>query len=144
MFREIRGIQQRSATERKRWFQDPFFDLFMTQNFMGRVQWFQLCYRRDMPSERVLEWKRGRGFQHMRVRQPRHAADPESGELMPDGLMPYLDVIDAFRQSAAGLPDAVAAFVGEKIRQHARPNSKYRRKGSITPRWLERLRKRAL
>lgn len=142
MFREIRGIQQRDPSVRRRWFQDPHFDLFVSQNFLGRPQWFQLCYRRDTPAERVLEWKRGRGFQHMKVRQPRYAADRESGELITDGALPYLDVIQAFRQSAASLPLAVADFVTEKIRQHQRPA--YRRKGSVTPGWLERLHKRRL
>lgn len=142
MFREIRGVQQRDPAARRRWFQDPCFDLFVTQNFLGRPQWFQLCYRRDTPSERVLEWKRGRGVQHMKVRQPRHAADRESGELIADGAPEYLEIVEAFRRSAAGLPDALASFVVEKVGRHRR--SAYRRKGSATPRWLERLHKRRL
>jgi hypothetical protein len=80
----------------------------------------------------------------MKVKQPRYAADRESGELMFDGVLPYLEVIEAFRRSASGLPDGLSALVAEKIRQYARPNSKYRRKGSVTPPWIERLRKRAL
>ena len=135
-------MQQRDPAARRRWFQDPYFDLFVTQNFLGRPQWFQLCYRRDTPAERVLEWKRGRGFQHMKVRQPRYAADRGSGELLPDGALPYLDVIEAFQRSAAGLPLPLAGFVAGKIRQHRHPT--YRRKGSFTPFWLERLHTRRL
>jgi hypothetical protein len=144
MFREIRGIQQRNRAERRRWFQDPFFDLFLTQNFVGRVQWFQLCYRRDTPAERVLEWKRGRGFQHLKVRQPRHAADRESGELLADGVMPYLDVLQWFERASGGLPATLSAFVAEKVQQFGRGGRKYRRKGAMTPRWIGRLHQRKL
>lgn len=144
MFREIRGVQQRSAAERKRWFQDALFDLFATQDLMGRVLWFQLCYRPDTPSERVLEWKRGRGLQHMAVRQARHAADRESGALMLDGALPHAAVISAFQRAAPGLPGALAGFVIEKIREHARPNRARRRKGAFTPAWIERLQTRRL
>jgi len=33
---------------------------------------------------------------------------------------------------------------GLAVTEYARPNRKYRRKGSVTPPWVERLRKRAL
>jgi len=59
MLREIRGLEQRKKREIRRWFQDEG----------GEVQWFQLCYARDTWRERVLEWRRGRGFQHMKLRE---------------------------------------------------------------------------
>src|ERR1044071_9068402 len=115
MFREIRGVK---PGIRRRWFQTPYFDLFLTQDVLGRPQWFQLCYLRDTRRERVLEWKRGRGFLHMKVEQPSYAADRKSGALAPDGLMPYGEVLDRFAASAGGLPPAIAAFVSEKVRQY--------------------------
>jgi hypothetical protein len=69
MLREIRGLEQRKKREIRRWFQDDYFDLFVTQDEGGEVQWFQLCYARDTWRERVLEWRRGRGFQHMKLRE---------------------------------------------------------------------------
>jgi hypothetical protein len=143
VFREIRGVQQRrSDGARKRWFQDPYFDLFVVQDFLGRLQWFQLCYRRDTPFERVLEWKRGRGFTHLRLKQPLHSRSPESNVLVLDGLMPHFDVLERFAAAAGGLPPAVADFVSAKVREHERPSFRYRRPGAKTPRWLERLRGR--
>lgn len=144
MFREIRGVQQHSRTDRRRWFQDWFFDLFVTQDFLGRVRWFQLCYRRDTPAERVLEWKRGRGFTHLRVKQPLHSRNPESSVLLYDGAMPYSEVMQHFDAAAPSLPQDIASFVADKVREHARPSYRFRRPGARTPAWLERLRRRAL
>ena len=140
MFREIRRVRQRGPFERHRWFQDGYFDLFLAQNFLGRTQWFQLCYRRDTPRERVLEWRRGRGFVHLQVTQPRHAADGLAGELVADGAMPHQDVLRRFEAAASGLPADIAAFVAAKVHEHERPSSRFRRKGLPRPRWLQRLR----
>jgi hypothetical protein len=141
MFREIKRVQQRAQGERKRWFQDSFFDLYVVQDLLGNVQWFQLCYLRDTRRERVLEWKRGRGFQHLKVTQPSFAGDRESGALVPDGAMPHCEVLDRFAISAGGLPPALAAFVSDKVREHQRPSYRFRRLGTKVPRWLERLRR---
>jgi hypothetical protein len=48
MFREIRGVK---PGIRRRWFQTPYFDLFLTQDVLGRPEWFQLCYLRDTRHE---------------------------------------------------------------------------------------------
>jgi hypothetical protein len=90
------------------------------QDLLGRLQWFQLCYLRDTRRERVLEWKRGRGFLHMRIEQPDYAADRNSGALAPDGAMPYTDVQERFAAASAALPSAVATFVANKVREYAR------------------------
>src|SRR5205814_6857357 len=133
---------QHRKAELRRWFQDEYFDLFYTADESGTLQWFQLCYARDTWNERVLEWRRGRGFQHLKVQQARHASDAQSGALFFDGVMPYLDVTAQFRQSGEGLPEGVAAFVAERMREYARPDRRFRRAGASTPRWLERLRER--
>jgi hypothetical protein len=138
-FREIRGLQQRREDELRRWFQSPFFDLFTTQDAAGDLQWFQLCYARDTWRERVLEWRRGRGFQHHKLRDAANPAKKGSGELLPDGLLPFHEVMERF-SLAAGLPPAIAAFVAEKVREYARPARRFRPPRARTPRWLQRLR----
>ena len=143
MFREIRGVQQRPDGTRRRWFQASYFDLFVRQDVLRRVEWFQLCYGRDTPWERVLEWRRG-AFAHMRVTQPRHAADREAGILVADGRMPHADVLERFAAAAGTLPPEIASFVAETVREHERPSRRFRRPGARTPRWLERLRRRTL
>ena len=139
MFREIRGVQQRRKTELRRWFQSPFFDLFTTENAEGDLQWFQLCYARDTWRERVLEWHRGRGFQHLKVRDADNPLKKDSGALVPNGRLPYLEVMDKL-EAAEGLPAQIRAFVLEKLREYARPARKFPRPRARTPKWLERLR----
>jgi hypothetical protein len=140
-FREIRGVQQRrSDGARRRWFQDQYFDLFLVQDPLGRLTWFQLCYLRDTRRERVLEWRRGRGFLHLRPKDASYSHTDE-GMLVLDGVMPYGEVLERFAASAGGLPPAVAAFISEKVREYELPSFRFRRRGAVTPRWLERLRR---
>ena len=138
-FREIRGVQHQSSSGRRRWFQSPFFDLFTTQDADGLLQWFQLCYARDTRRERVLEWRRRRGFQHLQVRDSADPLKKDSGALVPDGLLPYLEVMERFG-AAGGLPPEIQDFIAGKIREYARPVRRYRAPRARTPKWLERLR----
>jgi len=143
MLREIRGVEQRNLKRLRRWFQDDYFDLFLWQNRLGAIVEFQLCYRRDTPTERVLDWRRGRGFLHLKPVSP-HAGDSfledDTWELSYDGVMPYQAVSERFDASAAGLPAEIARFVRDKIDEYARPARRFRPRGARTPRWLERLR----
>lgn len=139
MFREIRGLQQRRTSERRRWFQDPYFDLFLIEDGDGHVFWFQLCYARDTWRERVLEWRRGRGFQHLRVRDRDNPIRKDTGELVLDGILPYAE-LSARLASTGGLPQSIAAFVAAKLDEYARPARRFRPLNAKTPRWLERLR----
>ncbi|HJS38970.1 MAG TPA: hypothetical protein VJ789_12685 [Burkholderiales bacterium] len=144
MLREIRGLEQRSFKRTKRWFQDDYFDLFVWQDRLGTIVEFQLCYRRDTRDERVLDWRRGRGFQHLKP-QSRHAGDSfledDTWALCLDGAMPYLSLRQRYDESAGGLPAEIARFVRDKIDEYARPARRFRPRGARTPRWLERLRK---
>jgi hypothetical protein len=145
MLREIRGVDQRNRQRRKRWFQDEYFDLFLWQDGAGAILEFQLCYRRDMRDERVLEWRRGRGFQHLKP-EGLNAASPfledDTWALRLDGAMPYATLTEKFDAAAHGLPAEIARFVREKIDEYARPSRKLSPWTARVPRWLERLRAR--
>jgi hypothetical protein len=125
----------------KRWFQDSYFDLHLLQDRDADVEWFQLCYLRDTRRERVLEWRRRRGFLHLKPKDASYSGHIDEGMLVLDGVMPYGEVSDRFAAAAGGLPPAVAAFVADKVREYARPSLRFRRPGARTPRWLERLRR---
>ena len=139
-FREIRGLRERAGGGQRRWFQSPFFDLFVIEDAAGDPQWFQLCYARDTWRERVLEWRRGRGFQHLRVRDGDNPLKKDSGALVMNGVLPYREVKERL-ESAPGLPPPLRAFVEDKLREYARPARRFRPPRAGTPRWLERLRK---
>ena len=138
-FREIRGVRQQARSGARRWFQSPYFDLFTTHDAEGLPQWFQLCYARDTWRERVLEWRRGRGFQHLQVRDAANPLKKDSGALVPNGLLPYVEVMEKF-EAAGGLPPEIQHFIAERLREYARPARRFRPAHARTPRWLERLR----
>lgn len=141
--REIRGLDQRSSLRRKRWFQDDYFDLFVWQDRDGATVEFQLCYRRDTRNERVLDWRRGRGFQHLKAESLAAASsllEDDTWALRLDGAMPYAAVTEKFAAAAPGLPQELARFVREKIDEYARPARRLRPWTRRVPRWLERLR----
>jgi hypothetical protein len=140
-FRQIRGVRGARPGETRFWFQDEYFDLFLIRAEGGRVRWFQLCYRRDTWQERVLEWRRGRGFLHMKVRGGENPAKKDEGALVLDGRLPYAEVLQKFDAAAAGLPAEVASFVATKLDEYVRPERRFRRLGARVPRWLERLRR---
>lgn len=143
MLREIRNLEQRQPQRVKRWFQDDYFDLFVWQERAGDIVQFQLCYERDTRRERALDWKRGRGFQHLSVRQ-RYGDSPgrdASGDMALDGVLPYVALRDRFAGAADNLAPALREFIQEKLAEYARPARRFRRSGAQTPRWLERLRR---
>lgn len=144
MLREIRGVDQRDPQRTKRWFQDDYFDLYVWQVGNGEVMRFQLCYERDTRRERALEWQRGRGFQHLMVRQ-RYGKSPgrdQSGDMGLDGVLPYVALKDRFAAAARGLPAEILDFVLDKLAEYARPPRRFGRASLTTPRWLVRLRER--
>jgi hypothetical protein len=145
MLREIRGVDQRSARRRKRWFQDDYFDLFVWQAPDGGIVEFQLCYRRDTRAERVLDWRSGRGFQHL-MPESLHAAssflEDDTWALRLDGALPYASLTLRFDAAADGLPPDVAHFVRGKIDEYARPRPRLRPWTRRVPGWLQRLRAR--
>lgn len=140
-FREIRGVQQRRRSELRRWFQSPYFDLFTTQDAEGTLQWFQLCYARDTWRERVLEWRRGRGFQHLKPDDRHDPVRKDYGALVFDGALPYAEIMENFAPSG-GLPADIQGFVIDKVNEYARPARKFRSPSARVPRWLERMRQR--
>ena len=144
MLREIRGVEQRDPQRVKRWFQDEYFDLFVWQDRAGELLRFQLCYERDTRRERALEWQRGRGFQHLAVRQ-RYSGSPgrdHSGDMALDGVLPYVTLKDRFASAARNLPPELQRFIEDKLTEYARPARPFRRSVRPTPRWLTRLRER--
>lgn len=144
MLREIRGVEQRNPQLTRRWFQDEYFDLYVWQDGGGGVARFQLCYERDTRRERALEWQRGRGFQHLSVRQ-RYGKSPgrdQSGDMALDGVLPYVALKDRFAAAARGLPAEILDSILDKLTEYARPARRFRRPSLPTPRWLARLRAR--
>jgi hypothetical protein len=127
--------------ETRFWFQDEYFDLFLIRAEDGRVRWFQLCYRRDTWQERVLEWRRGRGFLHLKLRGGENPTKKDAGTLVLDGVLPYAEVVRRYEAAAGGLPEEIASFIATKLHEYVHPERRFRRPDARVPRWLERLRR---
>jgi hypothetical protein len=113
VLREIRGVAQG-----RQWFQDDYFDLFVFRDADGRLARFQLCYARDTRHERALDWARGRGLQHLRVRQRYDDSQgrEQSGALSLDAAAPAADLRQRFEAAAQRLPAGLRAFILKRLR----------------------------
>ncbi len=142
MMREIRGVDQRTPGRIRRWFQDDYFELIAWHDAKGIILRFQLCYRRDSWSERVLEWRRGLGFLHMKAGATYSGfLERDTWDLEIEPARPDASLQRRFLAASAQLPERLREFVEDKLDELLRTR-RYRRAGSITPRWIDRLRER--
>jgi hypothetical protein len=122
MMREL-YLTQQEPPNRKRWFQDNYFDLFIWQDEKGHIVNFQLCYDR-LRKERVIQWDNQRGFGHHYV---------DDGEAAPNKNMTpvfigqetfsYQEVIPYFKQRSQTLEPAISQFVLKKLIEYSQFNS---------------------
>ncbi len=112
-FREIIG------KARRRWFSSPQFDLVVwladDQSFAG----FELCYDKQ-DQEHSIAWSEAYGYRHMAVdsgeaRPGKHKAAPI---LVPDGHFDVHRVSAAFDAVRYSLPQEIAGYVSEMLKQH--------------------------
>jgi hypothetical protein len=143
LLREIRGVDQKTPGRTKRWFQDDYFDLIAWHDANGTILRFQLCTARETRAERVLEWRRGLGFQQLRTedRASFKAGRDDDWALHLDRHFAPGPLRRRFLAAAADMPELLREFVEQKIEEFARPR-RYQRAGAFTPHWIERLRER--
>src|SRR5262245_23363161 len=103
MFREISIARKMEGSYQRRWYEDEDSDLFVWVDPQGKVARFQLAY--DKPrAERVVEWRRGRGFSHMHVDDGTRAGHhPGSPLLSTGGVFARSRVVRSFRERAADM-----------------------------------------
>lgn len=120
MLREIPGVRQDRPGLRRRWYQDPFFDLYTWHGADGAIVSFQLCY--DVRGhERAFSWHRDHGFVHNKVdsgdggRPGRMSPMLEAG-----GRFPHRIVRGRFAANAGALDAATRDFITAKMREYGR------------------------
>ncbi len=115
MLAEIADARQIPGEEKRRWFNDDYFDLIVWLKDEGGFAGFQLCYDK-FHNERALTWRREAGFRHEKVDDgdsPGHAK--MTPVLIPDGEFAWQDVAARFRAASAEIDARVAGFVAEKL-----------------------------
>ena len=104
-----------TADRHNRWFSDDYFDLIVWHDDQRRITGFQLCYDKK-GDERAYTWKRNEPPVHERVdsgeRSPLKNMAPI---LVPDGLVPYDELIKRFGEQAAEIDPAIRELVLSKL-----------------------------
>jgi hypothetical protein len=117
MLQEITAAKQ-DGKDRKRWFRDDTFDVYVWQNGKGEFTTLQLCYDRAH-DERVMRWSKARGYSHERIDAPEtKPGRAMSAILVVDGMFPADIVLERFRGVAGEMPHEIAVFVEKKIRAY--------------------------
>jgi len=111
MLKEIPNI----ADKHSRWFSDDYFDLIVWYGDQGKITGFQLCYDKKW-DERAYTWKEDQNPVHERI---------ESGEasplknmspiLVPDGVVPYPELVRQFKDRAVNVDTALFNLVLRKL-----------------------------
>ena len=115
MLREIPGVVQDNPSNRRRWFQDDYFDLFVLEAD-DELAAFELCY--DIGSnERALAWSRGGGYFH-------DGGTSASGDFIGAQLgsgdpLEADPIIARFERAAAELPEALRLALTARLREYA-------------------------
>jgi hypothetical protein len=81
---------------------------------------FQLCYERGR-GERALTWTQKNGYSHLKVDdgETEPLTMKRAAILEPDGVFDPDSVLRVFSAAAVSLPDDIARFVADKIREYA-------------------------
>lgn len=133
MLQEITATKQ-DGPERKRWFRDDTFDVYVWQTTQGEFTTLQLCYDRAY-DERIMRWNKISGYSHERIDAPEEKPGRAmSAILVRDGVFPAELVLERFRGVAAKLPAEIAEFVDKKIRGYKVPEFPRRTPRSSKPR----------
>jgi hypothetical protein len=111
---EFKNVRQEPGKGLRRWFEDNRYELVVWYRPEGALEGFQIHYQKGR-AERALTWRDGEGFTHSRV-------DDGSGSplknlapiLLPNGSIPWPDVLREFDASSAELEPDLRSFV----RQH--------------------------
>lgn len=119
MLREIPDVIQDDPSNRRRWFQDDYFDLFVLE-VDGELDAFELCY--DIRSnERALAWRRAGGYFH--DGGPSASGDFIGAQLASGDPLEADPVIARFERAAAELPEALRLALTARLREYALQNA---------------------
>mgnify|MGYP006961791758 CR=1 FL=1 len=118
MLREIHDVRQVRGDPRRRWFSDEEFDLIVWLDPEDRIIGFQLCY--DKPTEqKALTWLKDDGYHHSRIDDGDNPGKMKASPVLEaDGRFDREGVGPRFRENRGDVPENIAAFVCDRIRQY--------------------------
>lgn len=117
MLEEIEDLKPESGGEKRRWFRDEYFDLFVWSDAQG-IRAFELCYDK-LGNERVLAWRRGGDVSHAKVDPGEDNPSKNNTPILVPGKGNFYrkDVLGRFTQAGALMDAGVFRFVADKLGQ---------------------------
>ena len=115
VFREILDVQQDDPSNRRRWFHDDYFDLFVREAG-GELVAFELCYGIDA-NEQALVWSRANGYFH--DGEMSGPGDFIGAQLASGDPLEADPIIARFERAAGGLPEALRLALEDRLREYA-------------------------
>jgi hypothetical protein len=117
MLREILYVKQERKRDRRRWFTDEYWDLYVWVRTDGTYSGFQLCYGKT-DHQRALTWMEGSEPTHTGVREDDGPRESNmTAILVTDGAIDVRDVSDRFRKDSAEIDSEVRQYVSTKLKQ---------------------------
>lgn len=103
---------------RRRWFTDDFFDLFVWYTAAGEVLGFQLCYDK-LQDQHALTWRSDLGFTHKRVDDGGRTRRQATEWLLPDGSFNCDPILTRFLRESARVDPDIVSLIADRIREYA-------------------------
>ena len=118
MLREVTNAYQAPDEPRRRFFFSHEQDLWVWFDEDDSPVAFQLAYGKYR-NEHAIRWKAGRGFTHQQVDDGENAGLVKQAPiLIADGAFDAAGVLARFLQLAAQIPQEIADFVAQRLREH--------------------------
>jgi len=115
MLREIRYVKQERKKDRRRWFTDDYWDLYVWIRPDGTYSGFQLCYGKT-DVQRALTWMEGAEPVHAGISEEENPTDRNRAALLvADGFFDVAEVTRRFSQDAGNIDTEIRAYVQRKL-----------------------------
>ncbi len=125
MLREIQHVKQERKKDKRRWFTNDYWDLFVWIRKDGSYSGFQLCYGKP-DGEHALTWMEESGPMHTGVSESSHgrtgAGNMEAAILVADGVFDVADVAGRFWKESREIDSDVRRYVIVKMKELMKPN----------------------
>ena len=117
MLREILFVKQERKKDKRRWFTDEYWDLYVWVRTNGSYSGFQICYGKT-DFQRALTWMDGGEPSHTGVREDESPAESNmAAVLVADGAFDVRGVAERFRQDSEEIDPEVRGYVAGKLKQ---------------------------
>lgn len=120
MLREIQHVKQERKRDKRRWFTDDYWDLYVWVRKDGSYSGFQLCYGKT-DRQRALTWMDESGPIHTGVSEASHgrtgAGNMEASILVADGTFDVRGIAQLFWKESREIDSDIRLYVIVKIKE---------------------------